>query len=282
MAKIGIVTDSTANLPQAAIDYWGIRIVPVGVTISNDTYEEGINISAPQVAEAMRRKLAVTTSRPPPSVFEEVYRELADEGCKSVISAHLSSELSGTFESARMAADRVKSKVLAIDSRSISMGLGYGCLAGARAAANDEPLDAVAAAITQTAARSRVLFYVNSLEYLRRGGRIGAAERWIGSALAVKPILQLASGRVQPLEKVRTASKGLARLAELAGGYAGDQPCSISVMHLDAEARAIELATRLRAGLPQADVSIGELGSVIGVHVGPGTLAAIVSPSADR
>lgn len=279
MATTGIVTDSTASLPQAALDYWGIKVVPVSVVVHETSYEEGVEINAEQVAEAMRRKLPVTTSRPAPFKFERVYQQLAEQGYTSIVSAHLSAELSGTYDSARVAAERVGIEVIPVDSRSISMGLGYGCLEGARAAANGLGAAEVAEVVTAAAARSRVLFYVNSLEYLRRGGRIGAAQRWIGGALAVKPILQLARGRVQPLEKVRTAAKGMARLAELAVDYAEDRPCTISVMHLDAAQRAETLAAELATALPEANVNIGGLGAVIGCHVGPGTLAAIVSPA---
>jgi len=158
------------------------------------------------------------------------------------------------------------------------MGLGFACVAAARVAARGADASAVAAALKSAAASASVLFYVDSLEYLRRGGRIGSAERWIGQALAVKPILHVAAGRVQPLEKVRTKSRALTRLADIVAERADDVACNIAVMHLDAAGRADELAGKLRRRLPDADVIIGEVGAVIASHVGPGMVAVVVSP----
>ena len=124
MATTGIVTDSTASLPQAALDYWGIRVVPVSVVVHETSYEEGVEINAEQVAEAMRRKLPVTTSRPAPFKFERVYQQLAEQGYTSIVSAHLSAELSGTYDTAHVASKRAGIEVITLDSRSISMGLG--------------------------------------------------------------------------------------------------------------------------------------------------------------
>lgn len=278
MGGVAIVTDSTANLPESATDYWGIRVVPVQVIVGSEVYDEGVEITAARVAEVMRQRMAVTTSRPSPTRILNVYRHLADEGFDAVVSAHLSSDLSGTYDAACLAAEESPIPVTCVDSRTISMGLGYACLAGARVAARGGGAAAVAAAVQDVASRSRVLFYVDSLEYLRRGGRIGSAERWIGQALAVKPILHVAKGRVQPLEKVRTAAKALGRLEDLAVDYAGGIPCDIAVMHLDAVGRAEGLAARLRGRLPDDDVLVGEVGAVIGSHVGPGMVAVVVAP----
>ena len=278
MGGVAIVTDSTANLPESATDYWGIRVVPVQVIVGSEVYDEGVEITAGRVAEVMRQRMAVTTSRPSPARILDVYRRLADEGFDAVVSAHLSSDLSGTYDAACLAAEESPIPVTCVDSRTISMGLGYACVAGCRVAGRGGDVAAVAAAVREVASRSRVLFYVDSLEYLRRGGRIGSAERWIGQALAVKPILHVAKGRVQPLEKVRTAAKALGRLEDLAVEYAGEIPCDIAVMHLGAAARADGLAEKLRRRLPEDDVLVGEVGAVIGSHVGPGMVAVVVAP----
>jgi DegV family protein with EDD domain len=278
MGSVAIVTDSTANLPGSTCDYWRLRVVPVQVIIGSESYDEGVEISASRVAEVMRQRMAVTTSRPSPAQFLAAYRDLAEQGYDAVVSAHLSADLSGTFDAARLAAAQAPIPVTVVDSRTISMSLGFACVAGARVAARGAGPADVAAAVRAAAERSHVLFYVDSLEYLRRGGRIGPAERWIGQALAVKPILHVVGGRVQPLEKVRTTGRALARMADLVVEHADAMPCNIAVMHLDAGARAENLAARLRSRLPGDAILIGEVGAVIASHVGPGMVAVVVSP----
>lgn len=273
-----LVTDSTANLPQPLIDYWGVRVVPVTVIVGDRAFEEGVSITSAAVGGALRSGTPVSTSRPSPARFLRTYQEAAEQGAENILSIHLSADLSGTYDSALTAAADSPIPVTVVDSLSVSMGLGYGVVSAGRALARGESVKEAADAALATCAESRVLFYVDSLEFLRRGGRIGAAQRWIGSALAMKPILHLAKGRVQPLEKVRTAGKAIARLEELAVESAGERPCGVAVMHLDAAPRAQELAQRLMARLPEAQVMVGEVGAVIGSHTGPGMLAAIVSP----
>jgi DegV family protein with EDD domain len=278
MTGIAIVTDSTANLPQTTVDYYDITVVPVQVIVSGRGFDEGVSISAQQVADEMRSAVPVTTSRPAPARFLEVYQSLAERGFTEIVSIHLSAELSGTYDAAVIAAEQSPIGVTVLDSRTISMGLGYAVIAGARSAKRGRTVQEVAAEVKSTATRTRVLFYVDSLEYLRRGGRIGSAERIIGQALAVKPILHVAKGRVQPLEKVRTMSKALGRLEDLTVETAGSTPANIAVMHLDARKRAEDLAERVRRRLPDADILIGEVGAVIGSHVGPGMVASVISP----
>ena len=185
---------------------------------------------------------------------------MAAAGAENIVSAHLSADLSGTYDAALLAAAEAPIPVTVVDSRSVSMGLGYGVIAAARVLAQGADVAQAADAVTVTSAASRVLFYVDSLDFLRRGGRIGAAQRLVGSALAVKPILHLAKGRVQPLEKVRTAARAMTRLEDLAVESAGDAPVGVAVLQLDAERRAEDLAERLRTRLPEAEVLLGTLG----------------------
>ncbi len=276
-----LVTDSTANLPPTQVDFWGIRVVPVQVIVGDRALQEGVDVSASDVAAALRAGTTVSTSRPAPATFAQVYQQAADAGATHILSAHLSADLSGTYDAAVLAAADAPVPVTVVDSRSVSMGLGYGVVAAARVLARGGNVDEAAAAVVATAQASRVLFYVDSLDFLRRGGRIGSAQRLIGSALAMKPILHLAKGRVKPLEKVRTASRALARLEELAVESADGQPVGVAVLHLDAARRAADLAVGIRSRLPEADVIIGEVGAVIGSHVGPGMVAVVVSPVPD-
>ncbi len=157
------------------------------------------------------------------------------------------------------------------------MGLGFSVLDAAQAARDGADLGEVAETAARTAARTSTVFYVDTLEHLRRGGRIGAAQAWLGTALAVKPILHVRDGRIVPLEKVRTASRGLARLEALAVRRAGDGRVDVAVQHLAAPQRAAALADRLRDRLPRLGRLLGsEIGAVVGAHVGPGVVGVVV------
>ena len=222
--------------------------------------------------------MPVSTSRPTPAEFAAVYRDALDAGASAIVSLHLSRELSGTWDSARLAAAEVGvDSIRVVDSRSAAMGLGFAVLAAAEAAAVGGTPEEVYATAVETAERTTTLFYVDTLEHLRRGGRIGAAQALLGTALAVKPILHVREGRIVPLEKVRTVSKGIARLEALAVAAAGDGPADVAVHHLAAGERAALLAGRLRARLPQVRrFYASEVGAVVGAHVGPGVLGVVV------
>lgn len=278
-ADLAIVTDSTAYLPQDAVDRHGITVVPLSVAVGDEVLDEGVEISPKDVAEALRGKRRVTTSRPSPETFAAAYRAAAESGARGVVSLHLSAELSGTCEAARLAAAEAPIPVRVVDSRLVGMALGYCVLTAAQGAESGLSLDEVAAAATRRAGLTSGFFYVDTLEHLRRGGRIGAARALLGSALAVKPLLHLSGGRIEPLEKVRTASRAIARLEEIAVERAADREVDIAVHHLASADRAEPLAERLRERVPGLrELYVGEVGAVIGAHVGPGLLAVVLSP----
>ncbi|QJY47200.1 DegV family protein [Pseudonocardia broussonetiae] len=276
-----IVTDSTAYLPPGVADERGVRIVPLEVRLGSRTGREGVDIDTAALTAALAdHRVDVQTSRPAPAQFAACYREALDAGAASVVSVHLSRELSGTWEAARIAADEVGSdRVRVVDSRAAAMGLGYAVLAAADAAdagASGAEAEAAAAAV---AARCRVFFSVETLDRLRRGGRIGAAAALLGTALAVKPLLHVVQGRIVPLEKVRTTARAAQRLVDLAVRAAGDGPVDLAVHHLGAAARAEEVAARLRERVPAiARLLVSEVGAVIGAHVGLGVLGVVVVP----
>ncbi|HZE29925.1 MAG TPA: DegV family protein [Actinoallomurus sp.] len=271
-AAVAIVTDSTAYLPH---DIVGVTVVPLQVAIGADVHEEARGRTASETAREWR---AVTTSRPSPERFERAYQAAATAGATAVASVHLSGEMSGTVDSARLAAGDAPIPVRVIDSRSIGMGLGFGVMAAAEAAASGASLDEVADITMRRVRATRSLFYVDTLEHLRRGGRIGAAASLLGSALMIKPLLRIAGGRIAPLEKVRTASRALARLEELAVELAGEREVDVAVQHVAAAPRAAALAARLRERVPRLfELYVGEAGPVVGAHVGPGMLGVVVS-----
>ena len=208
-------------------------------------------------------------------------RRPVDAGAAGVVSVHLSRELSGTWDAARLAAEDVDpDRVKVIDSRSAAMGLGFAVLAAAERARAGANLDDVVRAGVDTAAATVTLFYVDTLEFLRRGGRIGAAAALLGTALAVKPLLHVVDGRIVALERVRTASKAIARLAEVAVERAGSRLVDVAVQHLAAPERAEAVASVLRERVPRLRrMYISEVGAVVGAHVGPGLIGVVVAPA---
>jgi len=274
---VAIVTDSTAYLPCGAAESMGVRVVPLQVIVGGGVRAEGVEIEPAEVAEALRAGHAVSTSRPSPTLFAAAYREALAAGASSVVSVQISSEMSGTLDAARLGGLDVDGDVRVVDSRSVGMGMGFAVLAGAEAAQAGADADAVVEAVRRTLAATQAFFYVDTLEFLRRGGRIGAAQALLGSALAVKPLLCLRDGRIDPLERVRTSARAMARLQDLAVEAAGDEPVAVAIHHLAAANRADELAQALDLRLPKLDELVTtEVGAVVGAHTGPGMLAVVI------
>jgi fatty acid kinase fatty acid binding subunit len=280
--QVVLVTDSTAYLSPAVTDELGITVVPLTVVLGGASFSEGVDIDGDQVAQALKDEVPVTTSRPSPAAFVEVYQRLQAEGAAVIVSVHLSGDISGTVDAARLAAAEVASSGLTVevvDSRSIGMGLGFGVITAARAAADGSTPRACAEAALRRSLNASIFMYVDTLEYLRRGGRIGAAQAWLGSALTIKPLLNLVDGRLEPLDRVRTAERAIARLVEVAVAEAGTALVDVAVHHLAAADRAEAVADRLRAQVPALnELSVSEVGAVIGAHVGPGSVGVVVSP----
>lgn len=276
------MTDSTSSLPADWLAEHEVTVVPLQVVIGATAYDEGVpgGVTAEVLAEALKAWTPISTSRPNPEAFACVYESLAKD-YDEIVSIHISGELSGTFESAQLAAARASVPVHAVDSRQVGIGTGFCVMAAAEARARGLDGAGIAAAAAEQGAGSTSLLYVDTLEYLRRGGRVGATAAILGSALAVKPILAIEDGRLTPRERVRTGAKALARLQELAVAAAGEQQVRVAVAHL---ANA-EKARHLAAGLAQAlgdtivdEVVVGEIGAVLGAHVGPGMVAVCVAP----
>jgi DegV family protein with EDD domain len=268
---VAIVTDSTAYLPPRTMERHGITAVPLTVVLGDQALEEGTEISARSLALALQKRRSVTTSRPSPEVFAETYRRIAESGVTGIVSLHLSAEFSGTYDAAVLAAREAPVPVRVVDTGMVAMALGFCALAAAESAEAGGTVDEAVTAAEKRAAGTYAYFYVDTLDYLRRGGRIGAAQALLGSALAVKPLLQLDGGRIELLEKVRTAGKAIARLEEIVADRAGSAQVDIAVHHLAAPERASALAERLRIRVPGlADLHVSEVGAVIGRTPGPG------------
>jgi len=281
---VALVTDSVASLPRETVAEREITVVPLQVIVGDTSYDDGADGPAtpPRIAEALRARIRVRTSRPAPSAFADAYRKAAAEGADAVLSIHLSSELSGTYESALAAAGEAPVPVHVVDTRQVGMGVGFAVLTAADVLDGGGSAAQAAEAAGARAGATTSLFYVDTLEYLHRGGRIGAGAALLGSALAVKPLLKVADGRVDILEKVRTSGRALTRLADLAVAAAGTDEVDLAVAHLANPERAALLAEGLRDRLGEQvagrQVLSVEVGPVIGAHAGPGMVAVVVAP----
>jgi len=277
---IAIVTDSTASLAPGDAEREGIEVVPLKVIIGAQTYTEGADVTSDMLADALASFVPVSTSRPTPEEFVEVYTRLAKAGAKEIVSVHLSAKISGTIDSARLAARQVKVPVTVVDTQQVGLGVGFATGSAARVRAAGGGVKEIVEAAERAARSTTISLYVDTLEYLRRGGRVGSAAALIGSALAVKPILTIQDGLVVPLERVRTAGKALARLEALSVEAA--QTCEhgyqIGIQHLANEAVAIQVSEHLATALGRDSVPVDEVGAAIGAHVGPGMISVTVTP----
>jgi DegV family protein with EDD domain len=277
-ARVAVVTDSTAYLPPGVAEEFGLQVVPLRVTIGTRTGADGIDVTSADVTRALRDRIPVATSRPSPAEFAAVYQRALASGASNVVSVHISAALSGTWESAVLAAqDFGYGVVRVVDSRSTVMALGFAVLAAARAARSGASAASVQDAAVSTVDSTRTFFYVDTLDHLRRGGRMGTAAALLATSLSVKPLLHVLDGHIVPLEKVRTSAKAIARLIQLTVAAAGSQPADLAVHHLAAPDRAAEVAARLRAEVPAlGELHTSEVGAVIGAHIGPGVLGTVV------
>ncbi|NES29078.1 DegV family EDD domain-containing protein [Micromonospora terminaliae] len=277
---VAVVTDSTAYLPPELVRAHRLTVIPLTVVLNGAEGLEGVETFPEDATRVLSgRRVTVSTSRPAPEQFAQVYRELLAAGADGVVSVHLSAGLSGTVDAARLAATEVgDDRVTVVDSRSTGMGLGFPVLAAAAAAARGTDLSGVREAALDGVDRTTIFFYVDTLEFLRRGGRINAAEALLGTALSVKPIMHMPDGAIVVRDKVRTASRGIARLVDLAVEAAGDTQVDLAVHHLAAPQRAEQLLAALteRLGDRLHDTYVSEAGAVVAAHAGPGLACVVV------
>jgi DegV family protein with EDD domain len=274
MPSVAVVTDTTAYLPAALVASEGIRLVSLYVNWPDASQREADMADFDAFYERLRgAEQLPTTSQPSIGDFLEVWEPLLDQG-RDIVSIHISGGISGTIESARQARDRLGERAVrveVIDSESACGGLGLVALGAARSAAGGAGREAVVERALAVRDALKMWFAVDTLEYLRRGGRIGAASAWLGTALKIKPILTM-KGEITPIERVRTASRASARLLAYAQQRRDDGAEAWVVQHIQApeEAKRLADATEELMGCPP--VFISEIGPVIGAHVGPGLL----------
>jgi DegV family protein with EDD domain len=278
-SRVAVVTDSSANLDAELLAGRQVSIVELQIVIDGVERRDDGEIDGAAVAAALRGTSSVMTSRPSPQSFSDEYARLAEAGAEAIVSVHLSAAVSGTYDSAVLAAREAPVPVEVVDSKALELALGFAVLAAADVAAAGGTAAEVARVARERASNSTSLFYVDTMEYLRRGGRVSAARAMIGAALAVKPLLHVRDGQIEVREKVRTSARARGRLEDLAVAAAGAEPVDVAVQHLADAVRADELAARLRTRIPKIDnLVVREVGAAVGAHVGPGLLAVIVSP----
>ncbi|MFF2317252.1 DegV family protein [Arthrobacter sp. NPDC058097] len=287
VVRTAVVTDSAAALPADWVRAFSINgrlaVIPMPVMVGEEIYGEGEDDIAGTIAVALAAATPVKTSRPSPGQFEQAYLAAERQGFESVVSIHISGGLSGTADAARLAAGRVKIPVEVLDTRTVGMAQGLAVQSAVVAAADGRDAGEVRRLAEERVARSRVFFYVPSLEQLRRGGRIGAAASLVGAMLAIKPILAVDGGKIVPLEKVRSAARAIARLEEIVVAEAAGRPLGearLAIHHFGNRPEAEMLAARLAARLPALPpAQISSLPAVLAAHAGLGVLAVIVGES---
>ncbi|WP_274361539.1 DegV family protein [Paenibacillus thermotolerans] len=283
MANVRIVVDSTADIPLDIRQRLGIEMVPLKVHFGNETYLDSVTIHADQFFEKLAAaKEMPTTSQPSPVDFLEKYKKLLEEPDTAIISIHLSSAFSGTYQSAVLAKSLLgtESNIHIVDSKTASLGVGILAMAAAEAAQSGASAEQILQLIETTKQQTRLYFLVDTLEYLHKNGRIGKASAVFGSLLNIKPILSIDDeGTIYPVDRVRGSRKAMNRIVELLKNDFNGKEVDISIVHAVAEQPSKELEQVIREHFNVRTASFYELGPVIGTHVGPGTLGLFMTPA---
>ncbi len=275
--KIAIITDSTCDLPRDLAKEHGIRIIPQVLIMGTQTWRDGVDIDPPTFYGLLQTSPDFpATSQPSVPDFEEAFAELAKDA-DGIVAVLVSDKLSGTLNSARMAKENLPDvPIELVDTQAVSVQLGFMAIEAARAAAAGGDLQTVADAARALIGKVGVYFVVDTLEYLHRGGRIGAAARLFGTALNLKPLLAIKDGMVHPVTKVRSRRKALATLFQLLDEeLAGKEGIHMAVLHVAAPEEAAELAEQLAERFHPSELIRAECGPVVGTHAGPGTLGVV-------
>ncbi len=271
-SSVKIVTDSTADIPPDLAARMGIHVVPLRVEFGNKSYRDGVDLGGEELYRLMRESPTLpTTSQPSLGELQQVYRDLTADG-SDVVSVHVSSGLSGTYNVAVLAAESDEARpnagrVAVVDSQALSMCVGWMAIFGARQAQAGASQAEVVALLEEMRHRVRILGLLDTLEYVQRGGRLGVASAFLGTMLAIKPILHMKQGTAQPMERVRTKPRAMHRLVEITAGFGPLE--ALAVMHGDAPDEAAQLVDMLAPVYPRDQILIGHIGAGLGVHVGP-------------
>ncbi|WML46878.1 DegV family protein [Neobacillus sp. PS3-34] len=271
--KTAVVTDSTAYIPKELRDKWNIYMIPLNVIFGNEVYREEVDIDALDFFEEVKNRKLPTTSQPPVGEFVELFERLSAE-YDAVVSIHLSSGISGTYQGAVTAAGMVEDiKVYPFDSEISCMVQGFYVLEAAEWAARGESPEAIMNRLEEMKKSADAYFMVDDLGHLQRGGRLSSAQALIGSLLQVKPLLHFVDAKIVPFEKIRTRKRAMKRIAERLGEVAaGDEAYRAVIIHANRETEALEWKSELEAEFPNVEFMLGYFGAVIGTHLGEGAM----------
>jgi DegV family protein with EDD domain len=268
---VRVVTDSACDLPQELIDEHEIVVVPLSIRFGAEELVDREELSTAQFWQRLRESdVLPETAAPSAGAFEKAFRDLIGQDASGIVCINLSSRLSATMQAAKLAADAVgpECPVQVVDSLTCSMGVGELCLAAARQAAGGDELDVIVADVTARRDRTRLYGALDTLEFLKKGGRVGNARALLGSMLSIKPVVEVRDGVVEEAGKVRTRSKSLKLLAEKVAAQPVD---SLAVLHGEAD-DVSELLDMLGDIFPRDQIRVGIVGPVIGTHAGPGVI----------
>jgi DegV family protein with EDD domain len=277
---IKIVTDSTCDLNPGHYAEYDIHVVPVNIQFANETYEEYITISRAQFYQKIEElQIIPATSQPSPAQFEAAYRKLAAEGATDILSIHVTSKLSGTYQSAVLAQELVAGtvRVHPVDSGCGSAGLGFVCVEAARMLQSGHSLDEILARLEVLRPRINVIFSVRDLRYAQMSGRVGRLQSSLSSFLSIRPVISLHDGLLSVVDKVRTSRRAIERLLELTEESVGlEEPINLAVIHAEALAEGQALLSKALDRFPNtSDYFIEDLATSLAVHFGPGTVALV-------
>ncbi len=281
--RVAIVTDSTADLPADVRERHGITMVPLNLHLGDQTWLDQVELTTPRFMELLATSEHFpTTSQPSAGVFEEVFRKLA-ETHDEIVCVLISSRLSGTVQSAQIAAQAVKDtiRVEVVDSLNASLGCGFQVMHALRLADAGESAEAIARHLRAQTSRYHIIFFVETLDHIRRGGRIGKAASLVGSMLKLKPLLRIDEGQVVPFERTRTRRKAIQALVEFAENLSGIERIGVLYNTTPDDAQALH-ARVAHLARQQSEVPIALFGPVLGTHVGPGTLGLAIEVTASE
>ncbi len=277
-AAIRVVTDSTCDLPQEWVDALGITVIPLTVLFGEEELRDGVDITAEQFFRRLgREKVLPTTAAPGPGVFRTVYERLVSEGATQILSIHVSSKLSATLESARQGATGLP--VTFVDSLQVSLALGVPVMEAARAVQQGATVEQAAAVALDTARRTQIFFTLETLEYLRRGGRMSRGQEFFGSLLQIKPVITVQDGEVHPVARTRTKQKAVEDILRRCSDM---RPVTTTfALHASTPDELAHLRDRLHGLAPDSKYVEARITPVIGVHVGPGAVSVGVTRAPD-
>jgi DegV family protein with EDD domain len=273
MRGVAVVTDSSANIPDHLARELGIHIVPLSLTFDRQVFRDGVDITPAEVYRLQRTEKSIpTTSAPSIGDFLRIY---AAAGCEStdVVSIHMSRRLSATHEAALVASGLLDGvRVHVVDCHTAAMGAGFAVIEAARAAQAGASVEVVIARVEEVASRMHLLFTIDTLEYLRRGGRVGVAAVLLATALQIKPVLYLADGHVEPIAKLRTKARAVSFLVDEMERRVGSRPLHVAVFHADVPGEAEKLRQTIAERFQCVELYLTTLTPVMGAHTGPGVL----------